>query len=174
MGMETAFDAVACFCHFHFSTWSRWDSRHDLDGLEFPGVYVIADPKTNLSGKPCSCRKDIVYIGMTHKAKRTLKRRLSEFNNRGPHAGGRRLLEECGGDLAAKRKRLERFFVAIASLNKQPTEADMVTIDNLEILCLAEYLRTFNCRLPRYNEGPKWEGHIRSGPTIRGQQSKPV
>ena len=80
----------------NFSPWFRWNDRNDYSGIEYPGIYVVAISKRNISGEPFSFRREIVYVGMTN-AVTGLKGRLIQFNNtiaqkRLQHGGADRVL----------------------------------------------------------------------------------
>lgn len=64
----------------NFSEWYPWQSREKLGGLKYPGVYAIAYTPSNLSGRPFSWRREIIYIGMTNSVL-GLKGRLKQFDN---------------------------------------------------------------------------------------------
>jgi hypothetical protein len=84
-----------------FSKWARWNERSSLSNLEFPGVYAIAISEHDtiseydISGRPFSWCREIVYIGMTN-SKGGLKSRLRQFDNtikgeRENHGGAQRV-----------------------------------------------------------------------------------
>ncbi|MCD6340363.1 MAG: hypothetical protein J7L51_00220 [Desulfurococcales archaeon] len=76
-----------------FSNWSKWAERTTLNGLNYPGIYVIAISRRDISGTPFQWCSEIVYIGMTN-AKGGLKSRLKQFDNTikggDGHGGGQR------------------------------------------------------------------------------------
>jgi len=79
-----------------FSPWFRWNDRNDYSGIEYPGIYVVAISRRNISGEPFAFRREIVYVGMTN-AVAGLKGRLIQFNNtiaqkRLQHGGADRVL----------------------------------------------------------------------------------
>jgi hypothetical protein len=61
-----------------FSKWPRWESRRDIRGTNYPGVYVIAISRKNLAGMAVDW-KDISYIGMTN-SKLGLDGRWQQFH----------------------------------------------------------------------------------------------
>lgn len=77
-----------------FSVWKKWSERAGLPNLSCPGVYALAISSTDLSGKPFSLQREIVYFGMTN-AKGGLKSRLHQFDNTikggDGHGGGHRV-----------------------------------------------------------------------------------
>jgi hypothetical protein len=73
-----------------FSSWSIWRDKNNLENIKFPGIYIIAKFKSNLSRKVDLKDKDIIYMGETCSS---LQKRLRQFNRsafkgaRG-HSGG--------------------------------------------------------------------------------------
>ena len=63
-----------------FSKWAAWADREKLEELTYPGIYALALSKVNLSGRPFSWIKEIMYVGMTN-SKGGLKSRLKQFDN---------------------------------------------------------------------------------------------
>lgn len=81
-----------------FSRWTPWESRFDISGREYPGVYVIAISDDDLAGHAVRWR-DVVYVGMT-KSKGGLTQRWSQFQNsirgRNGHSGGWTIFQALG------------------------------------------------------------------------------
>ncbi|MEQ9490497.1 MAG: hypothetical protein RIM72_16045 [Alphaproteobacteria bacterium] len=74
-----------------FSSWYPWESRGSFPGDHYRGVYVIAASEPELP--VLEIPEAIIYIGETHGASRSLKKRLYNFNKSGSrgkrgHAGG--------------------------------------------------------------------------------------
>lgn len=75
-----------------FSGWSPWSKRNDFDGVNLPGVYLLAhfdDPPVDPVNPKA---KEIIYIGET--GKRTFIKRWGEFQNvafgnKENHSGGK-------------------------------------------------------------------------------------
>jgi len=122
------------------------------------GVYVIAISNKNISGKPFSWRKEIVYIGQTT-SKRGLKARLRQFDNtinwKEGHGGAQRFRK------VYKRydKLVPRLFLSVCHTNcdRRP---DIPTPANLRLMgmvlqqeyeCFATYVEKFGC-WPRFND----------------------
>jgi hypothetical protein len=63
-----------------FSTWTKWQDRHVIVGLKFPGVYAIAVTNLDLTGKNFSLTNSIKYFGMTN-SQNGLRGRLNQFDN---------------------------------------------------------------------------------------------
>ena len=71
-----------------FTGWVRWEQRSMLDGLEHPGIYLVA--RSPRKRKPSSTSK-LLYIGET--CGQTFHRRLAQFNRsaflgKRAHSGG--------------------------------------------------------------------------------------
>src|SRR5258708_35744609 len=49
-----------------FTRWVKWQDRHSINGLNYPGVYAIAVTKANLINKSFALIEDIKYFGMTN------------------------------------------------------------------------------------------------------------
>lgn len=64
----------------YFSPWFRWNERGQYSGIKFPGIYVVAVSKDDISGTEFSIRKEIIYIGMSNAVK-GLNGRLKNFDN---------------------------------------------------------------------------------------------
>jgi hypothetical protein len=79
---------------WQFSVWTRWINRAELNGLRYPGVYILAISPSDLSGQPFFWKPEIVYVGMTN-ARGGLKSRLRQFDNaiqwKEGHGGGSRV-----------------------------------------------------------------------------------
>ena len=76
-----------------FTQWAPWNERNKIKAAEYPGVFLIAITKKNLTGKIPEY-KDVSYIGMT-RSKNGLNNRWAQFHraingNRG-HSGGRKI-----------------------------------------------------------------------------------
>ena len=75
-----------------FSRWVPWSERNALDGMNEPGIYLLAHFTKRPGGEARPLRARVIYIGETHD--RTLRVRLNEFDRvafgrRTNHAGGR-------------------------------------------------------------------------------------
>ena len=101
--------------------WTRFEIMGPgprLDDDIYPGVYVLAYEKENLSGKPVH-EKDIYYVGMSLIA---LRKRLRQFRcgllDGHHHSAAKRffLSDECGGKPFDDAKTGKQFFVASVSI----------------------------------------------------------
>lgn len=48
-----------------FSGWHFWGDKNNLNNIEYPGIYILAKFKSNISKKVDLNDKNIVYIGET-------------------------------------------------------------------------------------------------------------
>lgn len=82
----------------HFSKWQYWPDRDRLNGISFPGVYMLAVTDKDLTGKVVRF-KDVSYIGMTN-SRAGLRGRwnqLSRSINGGTgHSGGNAIQKKLG------------------------------------------------------------------------------
>jgi len=138
-----------------FSKWCRWNEREDLEGLHFPGVYVIAYSAKAMAGRRFSWRREIIYIGMTN-AVSGLKGRLKQFDNtvRGKqgHGGADRVrYKHPEYDQLAR-----RLYVCTAPFradvtSNQPSDLRVMgEVAKFEYSCLARFVRRFG-ELPEFN-----------------------
>lgn len=84
-----------------FSHWTRWTERLSLEGIEFPGVYLLAHIDAIPAGPANPQEEQIFYIGESHDG--SLRRRLESFDRilssgggRGRHSGGKTYLKAFG------------------------------------------------------------------------------
>lgn len=89
------------FSEIAFSHWTRWTERLSLEGIDLPGVYLLAHFDVVPTGPANPQEERIFYIGESHDG--FLKGRLRGFgsvlsnsNGRSSHSGGRTYLEEFG------------------------------------------------------------------------------
>lgn len=64
----------------YFSPWFHWNDRGHYSGIKFPGIYVVAISKDDISETAFSIRKEIIYVGMSNAVK-GLEGRLKNFDN---------------------------------------------------------------------------------------------
>jgi hypothetical protein len=74
-----------------FSRWMRWDRRSTLEGVDFPGVYLLAHYDSTPIGNANPLAREVIYIGET--CDNSLSGRWRQFNraafNEGAgHSGG--------------------------------------------------------------------------------------
>ena len=138
-----------------FSDWCHWQSRTDLSGLEYPGVYAIALAMNPLSKLSFTWRKEIIYVGMTN-AESGLKGRLKQFDNtisgkRGHGGADRVRFKYQNYDRLNK-----NLYVAVAPFkcdvtSKQPRDLrTMGEVVRFEYLCFAHFVERHG-ELPEFN-----------------------
>lgn len=142
-----------------FSRWARWDSRDDLQGLQFPGVYAIAISTCDLAGGPFSLTEEIAYFGMTN-SQAGLRGRLNQFDattlGKTGHGGARRFMFRYPD----RKTLLERLYVAVSPLECDPRSGAapdlrlMGEVAWFEYECFARYVDRFG-RLPDFNDKVK-------------------
>jgi hypothetical protein len=142
-----------------FSQWQSWRRRHELDALEFPGVYVLARTALTLSGRPFSWRKEVIYVGMTNAAS-GLKSRLRQFDNtiigKSGHGGADRVRYKFPNYKGL----VNRLYVAVAPFRCDPVSnlpedlRQMGEVVKFEYSCLAQYVEKFGV-LPEFNNKKK-------------------
>ena len=142
----------------NFSPWFRWNGRSDYSGIEYPGIYVVAISRRNISGEPFSFRREIVYVGMTN-AVAGLKGRLIQFNNtiaqkRLQHGGADRVLYKHQ-DYEALVKNLYVSLRHFRCFPANETATDLRTmgrVANAEYQCIARHVEEDKRgRLPEFN-----------------------
>jgi len=78
-----------------FTKWAKWENRNSLNGIEYPGIYIVAIAHRNLEQIQFNWLPDIIYIGMTNSIS-GLKGRLKQFDNtisgKTGHGGADRVL----------------------------------------------------------------------------------
>jgi|SRR3990172_3664390 len=119
------------------------------------GVYAIAYTPSNLSGRPFSWRREIIYIGMTNSVL-GLKGRLKQFDNtiagNTGHGGADRVRYKYRnyGNL------VKRLYVAVVpfqcdTTSNQPKDLKtMGEVAKFEYLCFARFVERFG-KLPDFN-----------------------
>jgi hypothetical protein len=154
-----------------YSPWVRWADRNKLQDLNFPGVYALAISKDDdVSGKPFSWIKAVVYFGMTN-AVRGLKGRIEQFNDTiigksTAHGGAERFLY----DYPREQDLVPFLYVSVAPFKCSVTSIkydDLITMGDVakaEYECFAEYADRFG-KLPHYNNKKKApKGKRNAGP----------
>jgi hypothetical protein len=146
-----------------FSHWRSWRGRHELDALEFPGVYVLARTARNLSGRRFKWRKEIIYVGMTNAAS-GLKGRLGQFDNtingKTGHGGAERVRHKFPN----YKRLVNRLYVAVApfkcdAVSNLPKDLrQMGEVVKFEYSCLAQCVEKFGV-LPEFNDKKKSPKH---------------
>jgi len=74
-----------------FTDWYPWERRRAFPGMQYRGIYIICQNQPELSVREVP--EAIIYVGETHGASRSLRKRLVNFNRSGStgvkgHAGG--------------------------------------------------------------------------------------
>ena len=145
-----------------FSRWENWSARLELAGLEYPGVYVIARVRRDISGRAFSWRPEIVYVGMTN-AVSGLGGRLKQFDDtiqgRLAHGGADRVRFR----FPSYARLAPLLYVAVVPHKcnvRAPGPSDfrvMGAVARLEYLCFAEHARKFG-DVPQFNRptSPKY------------------
>lgn len=146
-----------------FSHWRLWRQRNELQDLEFPGVYVVARTTLDLSGRPFSWGKEIIYVGVTNAAT-GLRGRLKQFDNtiigKTGHGGADRLRYKFKN----YKRLVNKLYVAVAPFKCDPLSGlpkdlrKMGDVVKFEYSCWAEYVEIFGV-LPEFNnkkDSPKY------------------
>ncbi|MBS2009911.1 MAG: hypothetical protein JST01_22870 [Cyanobacteria bacterium SZAS TMP-1] len=139
-----------------FSKWVRWDKRHELEGLEYPGIYALLISSKDVTGQAFSFEKNIVYFGMTN-SRGGLRSRLRQFERT---IGGK---TGHGGAMRFRAKHKDRdklakkLFVSISYTvcNVWETPEDLLLMGEIakqEYECQAKYMKKFNNQLPEFND----------------------
>jgi hypothetical protein len=139
-----------------FSPWLRWDDRNEYAGVQYPGVYVLAISKRDLSRKAFSVRKEIVYIGMTN-AIGGLRSRLKQFDDTirsrvARHGGADRLLFKHRSYPALSKTLYVAMRHSVCSPARE-SPSDLRTMGQVaaaEFNCQAQYVEKFGT-LPEFN-----------------------
>jgi KaiC/GvpD/RAD55 family RecA-like ATPase len=143
-----------------FSKWVKFSNRAmELEQLDrkYPGIYAIARSKKDISNKPFSLIKDIVYFGMTN-SKGGLKSRLKQFENTINGGTGHGGAERFRNNLKTEKGWKDELYVSImvfegcdVTSNKSDDLMIMGEIEKEEYVWFANYVKDFN-ELPRFND----------------------
>ncbi|WP_219704090.1 hypothetical protein [Marinomonas lutimaris] len=76
---------------YKFKEWVPFDSYKEIDGVGFPGVYILAHFTRKPYSEPCTSSSNIVYVGET--TGQTISKRLYQFKQsaflrKRAHSGG--------------------------------------------------------------------------------------
>lgn len=139
-----------------FSNWTKWTDRNNLENILYPGIYALAYTDKNISNRPFSFRKEIVYFGMTN-SRGGLKSRLQQFENtiagKTGHGGAMRVKHAHNQHSAL----VQKLYVAISVTDcdvRKMTPADLLKMGDVakqEYVCLATYKKKFK-ELPQFND----------------------
>jgi hypothetical protein len=137
----------------NFSKWQSWQTR---PRIHYPGVYALAISPSDLSNKPFTLMKEIVYFGMTNSAG-GLWARLKQFDNtiigKIGHGGAERFLFKYKN----YEKLRKNLYVSINFLkcdpksNKPEDLFKMGEVAKFEYTCFAEYAKQFG-DMPEFND----------------------
>ncbi|MDV5862200.1 hypothetical protein QM298_15095 [Pseudomonas mendocina] len=142
-----------------FSTWRKWSDKDKYEGIQYPGIYVIAISTSDISGQEFKYLDQIVYVGMTNSVA-GLKGRLKQFDNtisqtHWQHGGADRLLYENQN----YERLVKKLYVSTAHWEcnpKNPKASDLLLMGEVakaEYETLAKCLRHRPCRqIPKYND----------------------
>lgn len=141
-----------------FSVWKIWDNREQLEGLAFPGVYVLAITDQSVEDKEFSWLEEIVYVGMTNSIK-GLKGRLYQFDRtiKGytGHGGAKRFRYDYSDyDILKSNLFVSARYFQCNNKIYPPKAEDLLVMGDVakfEYDCIAEYMKHFG-RLPKYND----------------------
>ena len=145
------------FPELKFSEWYSWANRRDIEGSEYPGVYMIAISDKELSGQRPQYL-DVSYIGMTNSHK-GLEGRWYQFyqsiRGKSGHSGGRTVYKKIGHYDTW----LEDLFVCALPVicnTVSPTENDLIEMGKVAFLeydaFAAFYLAIPDLKKPRFNK----------------------
>jgi hypothetical protein len=87
-----------------FSRWTRWADRMTVDGIDAPGVYLLAHFKKPPLGNADPQTREVIYIGET--CDQSLKKRWRQFHRcafegKEGHSGGKtywKIFADKGGE----------------------------------------------------------------------------
>ena len=139
-----------------FTRWIRWADRLQLSDLSYPGVYVLAISRKDISGKAFSWIPQIAYVGMTN-SKGGLRSRLRQFERTikggSGHGGARRVRFKHTRYATLNRKLYlaVRPFTCDVSSGQPRDLRIMGDVARFEYVCFARYSRRFG-RLPEFND----------------------
>jgi hypothetical protein len=143
-----------------YTKWFKWIDRIQIEDINQPAVYYIANSKNNISGQDFSYLEDIIYIGMTI-SKKGLKGRLDQFD---AAMKGKNNIHGGADRVKFKHKNAITFFndtYIAACIFKLSNSRETPTDWNIKGDCVgheyksfAKYLKTFK-RLPEFNDQKK-------------------
>ena len=146
-----------------FTKWMRWSDRDTAQGINYPGIYICAISKEDISGKNFSWTTNIVYVGMTNSLK-GLTGRLKQFDNtikgKSGHGGADRMRYRYQN----YNELINKLYVAVAPFTcnvKSNSPEDLRTMGEVakfEYDCFARFTELFG-QLPEFNnkkESPKY------------------
>jgi len=153
----------------YFSPWFHWNDRSQYSGIKFPGIYVVAVSKDDISETEFSFRKEIIYVGMSNAVK-GLAGRLKNFDNTiqfldkpSQHGGADRVRYKHKNYNSLVKK----LYVSLRHFPCSPaneTAADLRTMGNVanaEYQCMAQCVEELGA-LPEFNRKKESAKYSRS------------
>ena len=142
----------------NFSNWTKWHSRNNLEGINYPGIYTLAITSNNIENNPFSIINDIVYFGMTNSIN-GLRGRLNQFNTtiktkkRGIHGGAERFLndDKCYENIISGLYVSVNYIACKVDSYQAEDLYKMGEVAKLEYVCIGAYAEEFN-KMPKYND----------------------
>jgi hypothetical protein len=120
-----------------FTEWYLWEKRTSIKNSNYPGIYMIAISKNNLSGHRPSY-KDVCYIGMTNSHK-GLQGRWYQFyrsiQGKSGHSGGNTVFRALGHYNTWS----ERLFVCALTVICDPVSPTEEDLRDMGIVAFLEY-----------------------------------
>ena len=134
----------------NFRNWRTWDDRHSIGNAKYPGVYILAITRKNLSGSRANV-EDACYIGMTNNQK-GLAGRWYQFDRaihgkRG-HSGGNTVYAELG-HYSKWNKRLYVAAVPVPCNTRDPSPKDYILMGVVAFLEYAAFAKFRRMRSKR-------------------------
>ncbi len=143
----------------NFSNWTRWNDRHSLQDLGYPGVYALAMSRKDISGMSFEWTKKIVYFGMTNSGG-GLKARLMQFDNtikgKEGHGGGERFRFKYRHYEQSTKELYVSVCPVKCNVNSNKSE-DLIKMGKVaywEYYCFAKYVQCFK-HMPEFNDKKK-------------------
>ena len=140
----------------NFSKWQKWENRKSMDGLSFPGIYILCLSVPDISCQPFLWSESIIYIGMTN-SKAGLSGRLKQFDNtiigKEGHGGADRVRYKHRN----YEKLINTLYISTRSFPCDITREDpedlriMGDVSKHEYDCFAEFKSQYS-RLPEFND----------------------
>ncbi|WP_394754156.1 hypothetical protein [Crenothrix sp.] len=153
----------------YFSPWFYWNDRNQYCGIKFPGVYVVAESKDDISETEFSFREEIIYVGMSNAVK-GLEGRLKSFDNtiqfldKPPQHGGAdrvRYKHQCYKNLVKNLYVSLRHFRCFPANETAKDLRTMGKVVNAEYQCMAQCVEELGA-LPEFNRKKESAKYSRS------------
>jgi hypothetical protein len=143
-----------------FTSWKKWEDRDIIENVNYPGVYIIAKSKIDISSKEFSWIEDIIYIGYTNCKNGGLKTRLKQFDNtikgKTGHGGAERVRYKYNDYNKLKNELYVsvKFFKCDVKSDKPEDLIIMGESREFEEISIARYVKNHG-RLPEFNDMKK-------------------